>query len=266
MTCYNCNEVGHMSRECPTKQQGGGGPRGNSTSVCYNCNETGHFSRECPTKQAQKCFKCGEEGHISRDCSNVKTEERVCFGCRQPGHSLRDCPTGSKSRACLKCGSEEHTYRNCTQEGDKFSYAECFVCKEKVSFLLYLRLFFIFILNQTFSLRKLQLILCKKQISRKRYFQQQNKTINNSLLLQGHISNQCPQRQNGGGGGGGGFRGRGRGGFSRGGSNRGGGGGFNRGGFNKGGFNRDGPNKGGFNKFNKDSTSESTNKVVKFDE
>lgn len=75
------------------------------------------------------------------------------------------------------------------------------------------------------------------------------------LLIQGHISNQCPQRQ-----GKGGFQG-GRGGFNKGGS----GGGFNKGGFNKGGFNKGGGG-GGFNKFNKDSAPQAAGKVTKFDE
>lgn len=79
-------------------------------------------------------------------------------------------------------------------------------------------------------------------------------------LKKGHISNQCPQRQN-------------KGGFNKGGFNKGGagGGGFNKGGFNKGGFNKGGGgggfNKGGFNKFNNNkSDSQASNKVTKFDE
>lgn len=77
-------------------------------------------------------------------------------------------------------------------------------------------------------------------------------------IPQGHISNQCPQRQGGQGGQGGGK------------------GGFNKGGFNKGGFNKGGPNKGGFNKpafnknnkrtFNDSNSSETSNKVTKFED
>lgn len=83
-------------------------------------------------------------------------------------------------------------------------------------------------------------------------------------FVQGHISNQCPQRQGdnnrssfggrGGGRGGarGGGRGRGAGGFNRGG---------NRGGFNKGG------SGGGFNKGgNFGASAQSSNKVTKFDD
>ncbi|KAH7981309.1 hypothetical protein HPB49_023069 [Dermacentor silvarum] len=38
------------------------------------CNEEGHMSRDCPTAESagrrrcgERCFKCGEEGHRSRD-------------------------------------------------------------------------------------------------------------------------------------------------------------------------------------------------------
>lgn len=81
-----------------------------------------------------------------------------------------------------------------------------------------------------------------------------NCSIFSSSFFQGHISNQCPQRQN-------------KGGFNKGG----GGGGFNKGGFNKdgnkGGFNKGGFNKGGgFNKFNNNKSDSPSNKVVKFDD
>ena len=35
-----------MSRECPTG--GGGGGRGGGGMTCFKCNEEGHMSRECP--------------------------------------------------------------------------------------------------------------------------------------------------------------------------------------------------------------------------
>jgi len=106
--CFNCQQPGHFSRECPTARKSGGGD-----NKCFNCQQTGHMSRDCPEPRSggrsggggdSNCFNCQKPGHMSRDCPEPRSGGRSggggdnkCFNCQEEGHQSRDCPQPRKS-------------------------------------------------------------------------------------------------------------------------------------------------------------------------
>lgn len=72
-TCYSCNKVGHVAKDCPKKKP----------VTCHECGELGHKKRDC---NQRTCYKCGEKGHYAVDC-----ETEICSRCFETGHIAFTC-------------------------------------------------------------------------------------------------------------------------------------------------------------------------------
>lgn len=51
-----------------TRYRGSGG----TEARCWTCNNVGHISRNCPQKPGKKCYNCGKTGHFSRSCPDFR--------------------------------------------------------------------------------------------------------------------------------------------------------------------------------------------------
>jgi hypothetical protein len=58
----------------PRNQLAVGESPSHNSIKCYNCNDGGHLSKDCPQpRRAPVCYKCNLEGHLARNCTTVTT-------------------------------------------------------------------------------------------------------------------------------------------------------------------------------------------------
>jgi len=125
--CNNCNQVGHLVRDCPDPIKI---PR------CPMCGIPGHAETRCPNRS---CLRCGQPGFgFLESCMHCRRLNDVeCNECGYYGHVARDCPdlwrrfhattTGSKVIPpsdgtaekpdkdcwCCNCGKKGHMRDEC---------------------------------------------------------------------------------------------------------------------------------------------------------
>ncbi|KAI6883293.1 hypothetical protein KC360_g5564 [Hortaea werneckii] len=115
--CVNCDQLGHISKNCPEEKR----EREQKTAItCANCNNEGHRARDCPeprkTGRGKGCRNCGQEGHISKECPKPPNLDNVeCKNCSKMGHFSRDCPE-REPEICRNCQKEGHRAKDCTEE------------------------------------------------------------------------------------------------------------------------------------------------------
>lgn len=133
--CWNCNESGHQSSQCPHEKMykpcwicglRGHAPSKCDQSLCFNCFGVGHQRHECPNARINTmyCYQCGSTAHTAQQCTlnhrewkNDLTMVR-CYVCGAEGHIC--CSQGVKSSAptplyCANCASTGHSYLDCRQ-------------------------------------------------------------------------------------------------------------------------------------------------------
>ncbi|XP_071581961.1 uncharacterized protein [Temnothorax nylanderi] len=66
MKCYNCNKLGHISKDCPKPKREPGS--------CYNCGNTKHLAKNCPSKKSKEAK---EKSPVANVYENPEEETNV---------------------------------------------------------------------------------------------------------------------------------------------------------------------------------------------
>ena len=86
---------------------------------CNNCNQVGHLSYNCPDPvKVRKCHMCGGAGHTETRCPH-----RCCLTCGKPYYQfLENCMhcRDSRSVKCHTCGHTGHVSRDCPDTWRRF--------------------------------------------------------------------------------------------------------------------------------------------------
>lgn len=113
--CFNCQKIGHISRECQLKKTG------ESVQLCHKCGQTGHNVKACTAKAT--CHVCNEEGHraTSMACPAYRAAvEEVRKGRAHAGpktkKTTKNTPDGSGEGTTSKTNPERQQQSRFTQK------------------------------------------------------------------------------------------------------------------------------------------------------
>ena len=89
MQCYHCQKLGHISTQCPDKDDG---------PTCMYCAES-HPSKQCPSKGDKKSHKCANCLHSNR--KNANTHNSVSSKCPTIERECKKIDDGANRLKCF---------------------------------------------------------------------------------------------------------------------------------------------------------------------